>query len=155
MTLANIVLQKLSEAKPAAGRHELAFTDEASGWSLYVTADRRDDMSLLVWELSLRRPENGGDVAAWATRLAATTTFPIEPLKVVEIDAPRRQALVRSANPTQRKDRLFYYELILQGTGSALVRRFSASQEGVKREQIAFALTHEALARLVEELTAD
>ena len=153
MTLANIVLQKLSEAKPAAGRHELAFKDESSSWTLYVTADRRDEMSVLAWELSLRRPENDGDLAAWATRLVEKVTGLSEPLKVIEVDAPRRQALLRSAKPTSRKDKIVYYELILQGTGSALVRRFRASQQGDKREQIGFALTHEALALLIEELT--
>lgn len=153
MTLANIVLAKLSEAKPATGRHELSFTDETSGWSLYLVADRTDEMSVLAWEISLRRPENKGDVAGWANRLAEQAGA-LDPFKVIEIDAPRRQALIRSANPAKRKDRLFYYEVILEGTGSALVRRFKASNAGDKREQIAFALTHEALGRLVEELTA-
>ena len=157
MTLANIVLEKLSEAKPATGRHELAFTDEASGdgstsWSMYLVADRTDEMSVLAWEISLRRPENKGDVVAWAKRVAESSGA-LEPLKVVEIDSPRRQALIRSASPSKRKDKLFYYEVILEGTGSARVCRFRASNDGARREQMAFALTHEALGRLIEELT--
>lgn len=153
MTLANVVLQKLSEAKPATGRHELAFADEASGWSLYLTADRRDELSVLAWETKLRRTENGGDVADWAARLAEKAIGLPEPVRVIEIDAPRRQALLRSVNPVQRQDRILFYEVILQGTGSALIRRFQGFPLGDTREQVAFAVTHEALARLVEEIT--
>ena len=157
MTLANIVLEKLSEAKPATGRHELAFTDEASGdgstnWSLYLVADRTDEMSVLAWDVKLRRPESKGEVAAWANRIAESCAA-LDPMKVIEIDAPRRQAMIRSANPTKRKDKLFYYEIILEGTGSALLRRFKSSNGGERRERMAFALTHEALGRLIEELT--
>src|SRR6266404_4543872 len=113
MILANIVLEKLSEAKPIAGRHELACTDETSGWTLYLVADRHDEMSVLIWELALRRPENDGDLAAWAKRLAENCTS-IDALKVIEIDSPRNQALLRSATPTARQDKLFYYEIVLQ-----------------------------------------
>src|SRR5438045_1838357 len=99
MTLANIVLEKLSEAKPAAGRHELAFADEASGWSLYLTVDRRDEMSVLAWEFSVRRAGSEEDVGVWADRLAQKAGGLFETLAVVEVDAPRRKALIRSAKP--------------------------------------------------------
>lgn len=154
MTLANIVLQKLSETNPVNGRHDLAFADEASGWTLYLTADRTDELSVLAWEMSLRRPEGSGDVASWAKVLEKKTGGTFEALKLLEVDAPRRQALVRSANPVLRQGKLFYYELILQGASSISVRRYQATNQGEAREQIAFALTHEALSRIVEDLCA-
>jgi len=45
----------------------------------------------------------------------------------------------------------------LKGTGVVVVRRYRGSLAGSnpKREQVAYALTHEALARLAADLTAE
>jgi hypothetical protein len=45
--------------------------------------------------------------------------------------------------------------VLLYGTAAATVRRYQASHEaGARREQVAFALTHEALAKLAGDLTS-
>jgi hypothetical protein len=80
----------------------------------------------------------------------------LETLKVVEVDRNRHEAVLRSEGPVQRANDLFYYEVHLQGTGAATVRRYRAFREGHgRREQIGFALTHEALAKLTADLTAE
>lgn len=158
MTLDEKVLQRVAEWRPPAGRQTLHLPDAGSGWSLALTADRNDELGSLAWELTLRRsaPQAGLTLADWAHRVAGRVTGLLEPLKVVEIDPQRQEALVRSTGPTQRGDRLFYYEVLLKGTREAEVRRFRASsQPGERREQVAFALTHEALAKLVADVTAD
>jgi hypothetical protein len=155
MTLGNIVRQKLSEAPPADSRHEFLAADPASGWTLYLTADRRDAWTTVAWEMSLRRAASGGDVAAWAQRVAERSSGLLEPLRVIEVDGPTSQALVRSEPPSERDGKIFYYEVLLKGTGSALVRRFEGTHAQGKREQVPFVLTNEVLAKWVGDLTAE
>ena len=102
-----------------------------------------------------QRPEAvPGDRKTHAERLAARATGLMEPLRLIEVDADRETALLRSATPQRRGDDLFYYEVLLHGRG-ADVRRYQSSATGGTREQIAFPLTHEALAKLAADLTAD
>lgn len=155
MTLANILRQKLSESA-AHGRHEVAAADADCGWAAYLTADHHDQWSTVAWELSLRRGAGSGDVAAWAQRVAERTGGLMEPLAVIEVEPSLRQALVRSAVPTERDGKLYYYEVLLKDHASALVRRFEASHDaGQKRQQVPFVLTNEALLKLVGDLTAE
>jgi hypothetical protein len=155
------VLEKLAEWRPGRGRHTLGVPDEATGWATAVTADRADELGCLVWEMAVRRSTTlpGGDaraLRAWGDRIAARARGLLEMLKVVEVDAERDEAILRSDTPTAKGEERFYYEVHLKATGSASVRRYHGSLAGQgKREQIAFALTHEALARLADDLTAE
>ncbi len=147
MTLENTLLERLSEWQPGAGRQDLHVA--AEGWSATVTADRADVLGCLVWELNVRRDGSAGtDVRAWASAAAERITGLLEPLKVVEIDSERNEAQLRSDTPTQRGDKRFYYELLLRGNATALLRRYQT------REQTAFALTHEVLAKVADDVTA-
>lgn len=152
MSLENTVLQKLAEAPGSARRHELEANHPESGWTLYLTAERRDDLSCLAWELTLRRAAARGDLQAWAEAIAARTVSLTERLSIYEIDATRNEGLLRTA-PVQRQGQTLYFEVRLQGTSSLTLRRFQAPREtGERREQVAFALTSETLGRLVGEL---
>jgi hypothetical protein len=157
MTLANMLQQKLSDWHPPGGREALAFTDEASGWAVAIQADRNDVLGCLVWELELRRTRDPGPAAsvrAWADRVAARVTGLLEPLKLIEVDTERDEAMLRSEAPSPKGDKLHYYELRLRGTRHAVARRFQTTRDAEKREQVPFALTHEALAKLVADLTS-
>lgn len=155
MTLENKVLQKLAETKPVGERHELMIS--AGAWTAHLTYDRRDELSGRLWEAALHRNALAeGHVQDWAGRIAKRVAGLMEPLKVVEVDAVKQQALLRSAAPTVKGDDHFYYEILLRGTANAVIHRYQASQQpGKRREQIAFALTHEALAKLVGDVTAE
>ncbi len=157
MTRDDPLRQRLAEWRPPAGRQELLVPDNGSGWRANLTVDRCDEVGCLVWELTLRRsqaPPNGG-LPTWAERLPARVTGLLEPLVVVEIDAARQLAQLRSQTPLQREGKLFYYEVLLEGTHQATVRRYEAAVNGNgQRTQVAFALTHEVLAKLAADLTA-
>jgi hypothetical protein len=155
MTLASIVRQKLNETPPADKRHELSASDPSGAWTVYLTAERRDAWTTVAWELSVRRATGDGDVAAWAGRVAERSTGLLEALRVVEIDAANNQALVRSEPPFERDGKVSYYEVLLKGSSSALVRRYEGTHVSGKREQVAFALTNEVLSKWVGDLTAD
>jgi hypothetical protein len=154
MTLENMLLEKLSEWKPRPGRQELSVADPASGWSVTLTADRSDVLGCLLWEVSLRHAATVADLPGWANRTAERVSGLMEPLKVVEVDGEHRLAQLRSESPLVRADKRFYYELLLGGDGSATVRRFQAATNCSHREQVTFALTHEAVAKLVADATA-
>ena len=103
-------------------------------------------------------PTAGNDPEAlrsWAERVAGRATGLLEPLRLVEVDGARDEALLRSEQPARRDEQLHYYEVVLRGRGEADVRRYQAShQPGSRREQVPFALTHEAVATLASDLTA-
>jgi len=157
MTLANTLLEKLTEWQPLPGRQTLHAADAASGWSLQLTADRSDALGCLVWELTLGRTAEplALPLGDWAGRLTEAVTGLLEPLKVVEVDAERQEGFLRSGTPVGRGSKRLHYELFLRGTREVTLRRFQAAADGPgKREQIAFAATHENLAKIVEELLA-
>jgi hypothetical protein len=155
MTLANMVRRKLSETSPADGRHDFAVTDAASGWTLYLTADRRDAWTTVAWEMTLRRAASAGDVAAWAERSAGQVSGLLESLRVVEVDLPHGKALLRSGPPAEGDGAISYYEIVLQATSSALVRRYQGTHASGKREQVPFVLTNDVLAKFVGDLAAE
>ena len=71
--------------------------------------------------MTLRRstPLAGGDAAAlraWADRIAGRARGLLEPLKVIEVDAERDEAILRSDTPAAQGEDRFYYEVHLKGT---------------------------------------
>jgi hypothetical protein len=109
----------------------------------------------VAWEFAVRRPAAGGDVAAWAQRITQRASGLMETLAVVEVDNLHQKALVRSAKPTHHEGQLFYYEVVLEGTSAACVRRYEGHLDAGKRQQVSFALTNEVLAKFVDDLTAE
>jgi hypothetical protein len=156
MTLAETLQPRLSEWRPAGdGRHSWAEAFPAQGWSVRLAADRADSVGCLVWELALTRtaePPAGLTLASWAAGIAGRAGGLMEDLKVVEVDATRDEALLRSDEPTARGDDRLYYEVLLNGLTRATVRRYKGSRVGGRREQVAFALTHEVLAKLAGDI---
>ena len=158
MTLNETLLRKLSEWHPSGtGRHGLATSDDC--WTAAVTADRCDSMGCLIWEFTLSRkgPAPAGlTLRSWAERTARRVNALLEQLKVVEVDEGRNEAQLRSQEPSQRGEQIFYYEVVLRGTAAAILRRYQASPAPAShREQVSFTLTHEALAKLASDLAAD
>ena len=151
------LLQNLAEWRFDNARQTLPVVHPESGWSVAVTADCADRIGCRVWELTLTRPAAApapAELKAWAERLSGRATGLLEALRLIEVDAERATAMLRSAAPQKRGDELSYYEVLLHSSGAA-VRRYQASIHGGTREQIAFSLTHEALAKLAADLTAD
>ena len=156
MTLTERLLPKLSDWRPqGTGRHALTVNAPEVGWSANLIADKTDTLSCLVWELTLARtgeaPE-GLTLRNWAEGVAARATGLLEPLRLLEVDADRNEALLRSDAPAKKGARVAYYEVRLFGLDRAEVRRFQASRTESGRDQIAFALTHEVLAKLVGDV---
>ena len=156
MTLAEKLLPKLSEWVPAGdGRHSWSAAFPECGWTVQVAADKVDSLSALVWELSLTRTADapaGLGLKDWAAAVADRVGGLMEDLKLYEVDTTRNEAVLRSDAPSKKGEKLAYYEIVLSGLDAAVVRRFTASKAVPVREQVAFALTHEILARLAGDV---
>ena len=155
-TLDETLQQKLAEWRPHSARQTLQIDHPASGWQAAVSADHVDLVGARLWEVSLKRTTalpGDGALAERAERIAGRVTGLLEPLRLVEVDTGRAVAQLRSSTPHARGDDRFYYEVLLQGDGTTTVRRYRSGGE-VRREQVAFTLTHEALAKFVADLSA-
>lgn len=150
MTLEKTLRQQLNS--PEAG----GFHVQAGGWSVTLAAEKKDSLSCALNELSLERAGAvQEDLRAWATRVADSATGLLEPLHVLEVDAPRGQALLRSEAPTVHDDRAHYYELVLARgeKSSANLRRWAGDRVGgEKRAAVPFVLTHDAIVKLVKDI---
>jgi hypothetical protein len=158
MTLEKLLLEKLAKWRPDSGRQTLEVSHPESGWAAAVTADHVEVLGCRLWELALRRQAGAApaeDLKARADRVASRATGLLESLRVVEVDAPAGIALLRSDSPGQWGDGMFYYEVLLQADGGTTLRRYQApGADRPRRDQVPFTLTHEALAKLVTDLTA-
>ncbi len=156
MTLAKTLLSELSDWKPSgAGRHVLNLPN-ADGWTTCIEADHSGVVGCLLREISMTRTDATdapANVQAWATGVADRVSGLLEDLKVIEVDAERGEAVLRSDDPTKNGATVAYYEVVLTGTDTANVARYQANRTaGTKREQIPFALTHEVVAKLVGDI---
>jgi hypothetical protein len=150
MALNETISRQLDEWQPAEGRSTLNLNE--AGSSIAVTADRNDELGTLAWEVAVKRPAPTGGVKAWAERCAEHVTGLPEPLKVLEIDGKRDEAMLRSSKATRRGDSRYYYEAVLNGKGEGTLRRYQST--GTRRTQVTFPITHEALGRVVEGLVS-
>ncbi len=156
MTLGETVLSKLAEWRPAgSGRHIFRYADAGSGWAISLAVEKTDELSCQLSEVTCEHAVvKEPDLASWANALAQHVTGLMEPLKVIEIDEQRNEAILRSEEPTTRGDRRAHFELKLQGTRRATLTRYAAeTAPAAQRKSIAFALTRESLSKLVDDLT--
>jgi hypothetical protein len=153
MNLAKTLQEKLAEWRPA-GRQTLEVAE--AGRTAAVTVDVNDVVGCKVWEISVgptTEPAQPVDVRSWGEKVAANVQGLREPLRLLEVDAGRNVAQLRSEDPARRDGNCSYYEALLQGDGRANVRRYQASSKGDgKREQVPFALTHEVVAEVADQL---
>ena len=161
MSLAETLLGKLADWRPAGeGRQSVAIALPEHGWTVGLTADRADSVGCRLTQVEAARAEPVADddaaLEAHARRAAGRVTGLLEPLRLVEIDRGRHVALLRSDAPAARGDAVQYYEVKFAGRNRVTVERFKANKTGpAGREAVPFALTHESLAKLVDDLVRE
>ncbi len=148
MILESTLRQQLTS--PDAG----GFHVYAEGWDFTLATEKKDSLSCALNELTLgKNAPIKENLRAWATRIAATATGLMEPLRVIEVDTSLSRAILRSEAPTLKNGKAFYYELLLTRSARTLatLRRY-VGQYGEKREPVTFVLTHDAIAKLVADI---
>jgi len=152
--LGEMFLQNLARWRPADGAD--TFEAEEGGVRFWLRADLADALACRLWEVKVTRPSWAGEpLADRAGQLARRVTGLLEPLRLVEADGAVAQ--LRSDAPQVRDDARLYYEVTLSAAGSELVarvQRFEGSVAGARRQAVPFALTHEALVKLLADLAA-
>ncbi|GIX03444.1 MAG: hypothetical protein KatS3mg113_0450 [Planctomycetaceae bacterium] len=91
----------------------------------------------------------------WAQGLCQRITYLLEPLGPLEYDAQGTQVLIRSQPPDQTpQGQRKYYEVLLSalGAGRFSLRRYEAQSGVPGRQPVPLRLTHEQLAKLVNDL---
>ena len=97
---------------------------------------------------------SNSDFSDKANRLASRLNYLLEPISVIEVDAQRQQAILRSTKPQalatkQRR----YYELAVQGNSQIRFARFE-TVPGQARQRVPAVLTQEVLVRLIGDLAS-
>src|SRR5437763_1655398 len=128
MTL-DTLLNNLGEWRPAgAGPHSFGHA-LATGWTVGVTAEAADTVGCRLTELGVSRqakPVTAAELTDWAVRTADRVTGLLEPLKLIEVDATRSEAMLRSETPAPKGDDVQYYEVLLRGRHAATLHRYQA-----------------------------
>jgi len=91
----------------------------------------------------------------WAEALCRRVTYLLENLGPLEYDATAQEVLIRSTTPDSTQPQSpKYYEVILsaQGQGQFTLRRYEADRVQGGRVPVPLHLTHEQLAKLVNDL---
>jgi hypothetical protein len=151
MTLEKTLRQQLSKTEPGG------FQMSCGDWAVTLRADKSDSLSCALTELTLDRAGPiQEDLDAWAKRVAHSATGLMEPLRLIEVDRPLGKALLRSETPSLLDGKAFYYELVLERTtrSQATLHRYAA-ETGAKRATVAFALTNDAIVKLVADIVGE
>lgn len=156
MTLGETLHKNLSDwPANTDGPHEC--TASANGWTATAHADTIDTVGAKLNHLDLTRADpapEGATLDNWADGVAKRATGLLERLKVHEVDAHHDTAVLRSDVPTVKGGVAGYYEVVLKGTDQASVSRYAADRAaGTPREQVPFTLTHDAIAKLADDIT--
>src|SRR5262249_21351777 len=98
MNLAEALLAKLAKWRPDSGRQTLDVVPPDSGWAVAVDAGQVEFLGGRFWEVALRplQPAPVADLQARAEQMAGRVTGLLEPLRLVEVDAGRGEAQLRS-----------------------------------------------------------
>ncbi len=143
--------------KPASWRNEgevHVFQTTEGPRSVTLKATAVDSIGCRLWEVQAtctNGPANA--LKELAERIAGRVTGLLEPLRLIEADTDQGVALVRSDVPSTKQEEAFYTELLLRQDGGVELRRYQAARPGQGRQQVAFSLTHEAIVKLVDDLT--
>lgn len=154
MTLDGKLLENLNSWRPAGlGPHTLTATAEQG--RVHLEAEQVDTLAIALRIVDVMpTPRTAAPLADRAAAVAARVAGLLEPLKVIEIDGGRGEALLRSDVPAHVGNDRLYYELLLEASGRATMRRWRGSLETTGRQAVPFTLTREVIQKLVADLLA-
>jgi len=140
--------------------HAVSVAD-GSGVSLTVTVISVEALGVACEEIQLDVPTLNAasmDVLKkWGDGLCKRVTYLLENLGPLEYDASANEVLIRSTPPdTGSPGATKYYEVLLssQGAGRFSLRRFRNDAANPGRVPVPIQVTHEQLAKLINDLTA-
>lgn len=141
--------------------HSVSVSD-AAGITLTIELLAVDSVGVACEELRLDVPNlsaaNLDTLKKWADGLCKRVTYLLETLNPLEYDAQGNEVLIRSQPPdtSSSPGKTKYYEVQLSslGSGKFSLRRFETDRATGGRGPVPLQITHEQLAKLVNDLTA-
>ncbi len=135
---------------------------DGQGLTVTLVVERVEALGVACEELRLEAPSLSGStldvLKVWATGLCQRITYLLETLQPLEFDAQGQEVLIRSNPPdtSSTPGRTKYYEVQLSslGSGRFVLRRYLAEPGVPGRSPASLQLTHEQLAKLVNDLVA-
>lgn len=131
---------------------------DPSGLAVDVRALSVDSVGLACEEIRLTAPSatpmDVDRLKVWAAQLCRRVAYLLETLDPLEFDAVSGQALIRSKTPSASPAGARYYEVVLSVAGASQfsLKRYEAVRGQPGRTQTPLTLTHELLAKLVNDL---
>ena len=147
------MVQKSLDERLRAGTARQTLLLAAAGLAFELDLEKADELACVVTRVQVAptaRPSL--PLAERGLAIANRITGLMEPLRVVEVDAPAAVAQLRSQTPATVGDGRAYYELLLEASGRATLRRYVGRSDEPRREPAPFTLTREALAKLIVDL---
>jgi len=150
------LLEKLTDWKPTQpGTNVLQMDLNPTGATVAIAAQKQDSLSCLVGEMTVSSPVgpagSGVPLSERASAMADRLTGLMENIRVIEVDAGAEVAVLRSSAPAVRGDAKHYYEVKVTPTVANL-KRYRTESGSNSRESIGYALTHEVLAKVADDL---
>ena len=132
------------------GRGEGVVSVEVDGASVSVDLENCERYAVGVRGLRVRPTDPLADVGDAAERIVQNVDA-IEPLKVVEFDAPEQQAILRSAEPESDEGGVTYWEAAVKPDETTL-HHFHKSHAEPDRAVVVEPITHGEVGRLADQL---
>jgi hypothetical protein len=153
MTPAETLQQNLA-ANSNAGPADFSLPVPGTNFQARVRADTTTPIAHSYGSVEWIRPPQADarGVEEWAMSLPEKVTGLLEPLKVIEVDAERHHAILRSEVPSTRGTKRGYYELELTSPDHAKLQRYEADSTTHTREAVPFTLTHEVAGKLLSDV---
>lgn len=117
-----------------------------------------DRLSCALAELRLNVPSMSQAapdlLKQWADALCQRVTYLLENMGPLEFEPDSGQILIRSVAPTQNPSKRVFYEVMLHANsgGSFSLKRYESIKGQPGRTVVPLQLTHEVLARLIDDL---
>jgi len=91
----------------------------------------------------------------WGARLSKRIRYLLEALETLEVDEAAGRLLLRSSPPETKPDgAVFYYEVLLEGSGQLLLRRYRFDPTTRERADEAIVCTRELVEKMFDDLAA-
>ena len=154
MSISRALMDGLGGRVPLTGGVQRLEAAEAGIASVRCDVVAADGVGCAVVELecqAIGRKTASNDLVRYANDLCKRVTYLMEPLRVVEFD-PKAGALVLSEKPRRKGESVGYYHFHAKPTGATVLHRVEFNPKSKQRIFSPFALTHEQLEQLVEDL---
>ena len=153
MSISRALMDGLGVRTPFTGGVQRLEAAEAGFASVRCDVVAADGVGCQVVELECRSIGRAAanDLARYANDLSKRINYLMEPLRVVEFD-PKAGALVLSEKPRRRGEAVGYYHFHAKPTGETVLHRVEFNPSARRKVFSPFALTHEQLEQLVEDL---